>query len=82
MQLTYVIARKIILMRYLKKIASKLFDDYFQIYLQYFFEDLVSIMAQNKFGTELKYKIYQPVWGLINELKIASEKLSQLLAIH
>jgi hypothetical protein len=39
-------------------------------------------MAQNKLSTELKYKIYQPVWGLINELKIASEKLSQLLAIH
>jgi hypothetical protein len=39
-------------------------------------------MAKNKLSTELKYKIYQAVWGLINELKIESEKLSQLLAIH
>lgn len=39
-------------------------------------------MAKNKLSAELKYKIYQPVVGLINELKIASEKLSQLLAIH
>ncbi len=39
-------------------------------------------MAVNQLNAELKYKIYQALWGLINELKIESEKLSQLLAIH
>ncbi len=39
-------------------------------------------MAEDQLNAELKYKIYQQVWGLINELKIESEKLSQLLAIH
>ena len=39
-------------------------------------------MANNKLKAELKYKIYQAVWGLIKELKIEPQKLSQLLAIH
>jgi hypothetical protein len=36
----------------------------------------------NKLKAELKYKIYQAVCGLIKELKIKLQKLSQLTATH
>ncbi len=39
-------------------------------------------MPKSKLKTGLKYKIYQAVWGLIKELKIEPQKLSQLPAIH
>jgi hypothetical protein len=42
----------------------------------------VLIKANNKLRVELKYKIYQAVWGLRKELKIEPQKLSQLPAIH
>ena len=68
-------------MRYLTKIASKSFDDYFKNICNQFL--ILSInYVKNKLETGLKYKIYQAVWGLIKELKIDSQKLSQLPAIH
>jgi hypothetical protein len=39
-------------------------------------------MPKRKLKTGLKYKTYQAVWGLIKELKIEPEKLSQLPATH
>jgi hypothetical protein len=42
----------------------------------------VLIKANNYLWVELKYKIYQAVSGLIKELKMEAQKLSQLLAIH
>jgi hypothetical protein len=39
----------------------------------------VLIKPNNKLKVELKYKIYQAVSGLIKELKMEAQKLSQLL---
>ncbi|QFS51652.1 hypothetical protein GXM_09339 [Nostoc sphaeroides CCNUC1] len=38
-------------------------------------------MPKSKLKARLKYKIYQAAWGLIKELKIELQKLSQLPAI-
>jgi hypothetical protein len=42
----------------------------------------VLIQPNNKLKVEVKYKIYQAFSGLIKELKMEAQKLSQLLAIH
>ncbi len=69
-------------MRYLNKIANKSFGNYSKKYLQQAFDYLVATVTSNSWNTELKYKIAQVDLGLINELKIESQKLSQLPAIH
>ncbi|ODG97542.1 hypothetical protein A4S05_01120 [Nostoc sp. KVJ20] len=43
---------------------------------------LVLIKPNNKLRVKVKYKIYKAVSGLIKELKMEAQKLSQLLAIH
>ncbi len=57
-------------MRYLIKINSKLFDDYFQKISTINLNYLVLFVAVNQFNLELRYKNYQVFLGLTKELNI------------